>query len=204
MRIFYTIVFLSLAFFMACQEIEDPSKEASPPLISIDFQSDSTIVGLELEVEKADSIVDTLLIKYNQLLEDESPDTAEARIAYQGELVVADSLNELYSLLKSNKVQLDSVYALHEASEIIVDTTNSVFKLPLDMNAENSTFIFHYLRKVDTLSFNYKTRVSAGLEKIYVVAYDISIAHSSFENYSRLYCHDENCTSSEIVYEVVF
>ena len=203
MRILYIFIFFPTVIFMACHEIENPSNAVSPPKIAIDFQADSTLNDIELIVEKADSIVDTLLILHNKLIE-EKGDTATTGLAYRLALVKLDSSNALFTMLKAGRVHLDSVFAINSPSRAITDTINSVFNLPLDINAESSTFVFHYLNKKDTLAFNYKIRTKASIDQINVIAYDINLTMSTFDSYSRLYCNNENCTSSEIVFKVFF
>ncbi len=203
MRNYLVVIFLLSVVFYACEEIEDPANQVSPPMISVDFQADSTRRIVQLLVHDADSVVDKLLTRYNVLVEEEG-DTTQAGIDYREAMHVSDSLNEVFDLLKSNRVILDTVFAIYESPNFVVDTVNSVFKLPLDMNSDSCTYVFSYFKLKDTLTFSYNTRVVADKEKISVVAYNIELTKSTFDSFARLYCQNENCTSGEIVYQVFF
>lgn len=200
----YIFIFLVLTI-LACEETDGPNKVVSAPTISVGFVADSSLLKVEQESKDFKVLIDTMTARYLRAIENEEfADTVELIVNRMKFSILLDSVTQLKNLFKSKKVRLDSVYALSSNSAVILDTVNSVFKLPLNVNADSSVFVFSYLNKKDTLTFSYKTKVNGGLDQISIIAYEVELVKSTFHKNTRHYCHEENCRSNEIVFKVYF
>lgn len=194
-----------LIIIFACDQVDDPASEVKPPSIKVDFVADTTFSLNNIRLAKADTLVDSLFIYKNKLIEEGNPDSVEAIALYEAQLAIKDSLSVINNQFKVGKVKIDQFLAINGSFiEEYQDTINSVFALPLNIHDTVSTYVFGYYDLKDTISFSYQTRTSYEIDRIVIRAFDLQVIRHTFDSLSRHYCQTDECTSGEITYKVYF
>lgn len=189
-----------------CEEIEDPAGEAGPPEIKVDFEARESKDTTAMLFDSLSARVGELGLLLDSLREESPNDTVPVWQELDRLIPVRDSLEAVNDLFQRGQVRLDSLIAIGgNYVEEYQDTVNAVFSLPLNIHSDSSAFVFMFHGLVDTIVFNYRKEVASGLDKVLVVASNVSARNTNPKvEILRYTCKDENCTSSEITYKAYF
>jgi hypothetical protein len=190
-------VLLLCSTLLSCTEEEDCTGCNLNPRIRVKFEP------VKLKAE-ADSIFTVVKNEISDLVDSLESDLTEEEIAVIQERLEAlredsTSLNEEVALFRAGRIRISELSA--PGSKGFADFQDSVvlnFALPVNMNADFTTFYLSYHQLIDTLQLEYQRQIIQDLEGVRMQLRDIGINFevTTFDSV-RLQCNRGICNNEQ-------
>jgi hypothetical protein len=198
-------IFLIILLFgvISCEECDDCGPSQNEPYVNLRFFNiDSLIKVQDTLIFLKDSLdrIEEKIQEGDTTLSDEK-DAIENSIALYNQ--VEDDINE-------GNVRIDEVFGPNGEGPLLFrdSLTNdslTVFRFPLDMNADESSYIIHFREEGDTneIGFNYRRETDVAGDFVVVRIYDITETGHSFDSIKQV-CNKNECISNETTFRIYF
>ncbi|MCC5930439.1 MAG: hypothetical protein JJU28_14420 [Cyclobacteriaceae bacterium] len=205
----FTFIPLFLGLLLSsCEECEDCDILFSGPFIRVDFRP----VSFLQQSERALQQTDTLLLNrrnFREALLEEGLDTAGLGRVIDSLTAKRDTLRTESQALRGGRVFMRTFEA--EGGRFVPffqDTVINVFNIPLNMEADSSTFYFTFesiLSQIqDTLTVRYSRNITSGFFRVNLLAQDALVSRHTFDSISVTGCRGSNCISNEVTIRSYF
>jgi hypothetical protein len=194
------LILVPLAIY-SCQDCDDCGPSQNEPFVNLRFFNIDSLVKVRDTLAFLNDSLDRIeeAIGAGDTTLTEKKETIESGI---------DLFDQVENNILDGKIRIDEVFGDGGEGPLLFrdSLTNdslTVFRFPLDMNRDESSFTIDFGEESNEISFSYIREIDQGGDFIVLRVYDVGVTGHSFDSV-RLICNLDQCLSNETTFRIYF